>query len=98
MPVDAQPAGTGGVKRAHGETARALVANELFQPFAHLARRAIGKRDGNDSRRVHVLVFHQVCDAVDDDASLSRAGAGQDQQRPFDRLNGFELPLVESIE
>ena len=82
---------------ADGERAGAA-ADQQVQALAHLAGGTIGEGHRHDAGRVHVLVLDQVGDAVDDDAGLARARAGQDEERPGDGLDRFALAFVEAVE
>jgi hypothetical protein len=44
------------------------------------------------------VILDQVCNAMGDDASLARSGAGQDQHRPVYVLDGFLLLRIEFTE
>jgi hypothetical protein len=44
------------------------------------------------------VIDDQVRDAVREDASLPRAGAGDDEQRPVRVADRLELGLVEAVE
>ena len=54
-------------------------ADQLFQPFAHLARRFIGESHGQDTPGRDMLVLDKVGDTVGDDTCLATARPGQDQ-------------------
>ena len=56
----------------------------------HLAGGLVGEGDGEDVAGADALL-QQVGDAARDDARLAAAGAGQDEQRPFDVRDGLAL-------
>ena len=65
---------------------------------AHLAGRLIGEGDGQDAVAGDVLDFHQVGDAVGEDARLARTGAGDDENGSVDGKHSFALGVVEPCE
>ena len=50
--------------------------------FLHLGRRLVGEGDGKDLEGRHALLLDHVRDAMGQDAGLSRARPGHDEQRP----------------
>jgi hypothetical protein len=63
----------------------------------HFARCLVGERDAEDAFRRNASSYH-VRDAAGDDASFAGAGAGKDQHRPLDRLNGETLLRIQRSE
>ena len=59
-------------------------------PLLHLAGRLVGERDGQDAVGGRAMA-DQLGDAVGDHAGLAGAGAGQDQQRAGEGLDGVVL-------
>ena len=92
--VGAQDARADGVERAEHDVAR-LVAEQVHDAVAHLARRLVRERDGDDAVGMDVLDCDQVGDAVRDHARLAAARPGEDQQRPLRVLDRFLLGRVE---
>ena len=84
-------------ERMEGRQPHALrvLANESFDPLAHLAGSLVGEGDGQHLVRFRVPVADQVRDPVRDDARLSRACAGQNEQRPRAVQHGFALFGIE---
>ena len=72
-------------------------ARERRDPLAHLARGLVRERDGEDLLWIDALL-EQVGDAVDDDAGLAGAGAGEDEERPLGGGDGLALRWVERRE
>ena len=68
---------------------------EVLDAVAHLAGRLIGEGDGQDAVAGDVLDFHQVGDAMGEDARLARPGAGDDEDRSVDGKHSFALGVVE---
>jgi hypothetical protein len=68
-----------------------VAAHQLFHAFGHLCGSLVGEGDRQNGVRRGAQVVDQVGDAVGDDARLPRAGAGQDQHRPFHGLDRFSL-------
>ena len=96
LDVLAQDAHAEGVERANGGTRGlgAVVgfrasAKELVDALPHFARRLVRKRDRKNVSRADPF-FHHARHAGGDDAGFSRAGARQNEDRPFggfDRLS-----------
>jgi len=82
---------------ASSSPARAL-AQQMQRAFAHLARRLVRERHGQDLPRLDPQVADQIGDAVREHARLPRAGARQDEQRPFAVCNGRSLLRIERVE
>ena len=91
--VDRERLGEPGARRLAAEEARAegvegldpqLVrrgAEQRGEPLAHLARRLVREGDGEDVPGDDALLADEPRDAVDDDAGLAAARAGEDEQR-----------------
>ena len=62
---------------------------------AHLGRRLVGERDGEDVPRLDALDADEVGHAMRQDTRLARAGAGQDQEWSVGRGDGARLLGVE---
>ena len=82
------------VKRRHPHAA-AVGAEQRLDARAHLFRGLVREGDGENFVRLGVAVADEVGDAAGDDAGLAGAGAGEDQQRPFDVQNRFALFGIE---
>ena len=95
--VRAQHARAGGVERHHPHRAR-RAADEQLDPVAHLLRRLVRERDGEDLVRPCLARAQQVGDPVGEHARLARAGAGQDEQGPGARGHGLALGRVEPLQ
>ena len=93
--VAAEQARARRVERADGEILRDVVAEQRREARAHLARGLVGEGDREDAVRRHVVRRDEVRDAVDDDARLAAARAGEDEQRPVDVLDRADLRRVE---
>jgi hypothetical protein len=65
-------------------------------PRAHLARRFVGKRDREDSRRGDVFRADQVRNPMRDDARFAATRAGQNQHRAFGGFDSFTLLGIEA--
>ena len=74
------------------------LADEADDPLAQLRGRAVRERDREDLPGRHVLHADEVRDPVGEDARLARAGAGQDQQRPFGGRDRPRLLRVEAVD
>ena len=92
QPVRQQP-GAGGVEGADPHPLDAA-AHHLAQALAHLLRRLVGEGDRQDLPRRHPAL-DQPRDAVDQDAGLAGAGAGEDEERPVAVLDRRALLGVE---
>lgn len=84
----------GRVEGAGLDAARA----ELAQPAAHLARRAVGERDGQHTARLQDPGPYPVRDPVGDRAGLARPGAGQHAHRSVQGRRDLALLGVEAVE
>ena len=72
------------------QIARAIAAEQVLEPLAHLARGLVRERDREDLVRLHPAGVDQVRDPVGEHARLAGARAGDDEQRPLgceDRLS-----------
>jgi hypothetical protein len=95
--VGAQHAGARGVERHHPHRAH-RAADEQLDALAHLLRRLVGERDGEDLVRAGEPAADQPRDPVGEHARLARAGARQDQQRPLAVGHRVALGRVEPLE
>ena len=86
-----------GMKRRHPHPA-AVGAEQMLDARAHLFRRFVCERDGEDFLRLRMAVADEMRDAAGDDARLARSGAGEDEKRPFDLQDRFALFRIERIE
>src|SRR5581483_4288223 len=93
----AQDAPAGGVEGEDPDRAR-RAAEEALEPRAHLARRLVRERDGEDLLGLHAARRDQVRDAMRQHPRLAGAGAGDDEQRPLRREHGFTLRRVEALQ
>ena len=73
-------------------------AERPLEPLAHLGRGLVRERDREDLVRLHAVRTDQVRDAMGEDAGLSRACAGDDEQRPVDVEHGLPLGRIEPLE
>ncbi len=71
---------------------------QLAQPAAHLARGAVGERDGEHTGGLQHPGPHAVGDAVGDRPRLARAGAGQHAHRSAQGGGHLALLGVEPVE
>src|SRR2546425_3689653 len=67
----------------------------LFRSRAHLARRLVRERDGENARWRHAPLADEVRDPGREDARLARAGAGEDEERAAGMADGGVLGRVE---
>ena len=79
-----------GAEAVEGADPDAAAGHEGLDALAHLAGGLVGEGDGEDVAGPDALL-EQVGDAAGDDARLAAAGAGQDEQRPFDVRDGLAL-------
>ena len=77
---------------------RVAVGDELIHPLGHLGRGLLGEGEGEDLLGADDLGRDQVRDAAREDGGLARAGAGDDEQRPFAVADGLALRLVQPLE
>ena len=75
--------------------ARGLGAEQAADALAHLAGGLVRERHREDLPRVDAFDVDQSRDARRQHARLSRAGAGEDEQRAVDVQHGFPLRRVE---
>ncbi len=87
----------GGVEGQDPDRARGGAEHPL-EALAHLPGRLVRERDREDLARLDLQVLDEVGDAVRQDAGLSRARAGDHEQRPLGVLNGLALGLIEGCE
>ena len=73
-------------------------AHQGGDPRRHLARRLVGKGDGQDLVRRHVAGGEQIRDPVRQHPGLSRPGARHDEQRAALVHDGRALLWIESVE
>ena len=88
--VTAQHPGAQGVERAEPEALRGF-AEDGGDAFAHLPRRLVGEGDGQDLVGEGAPGQQDMGEAGGQHAGLAGAGAGQDQQRAIDGLDGGAL-------
>ena len=72
--------------------------DERLDTVPHLLRGLVGEGHRQHLIRARVTVADEVRNAERDDARLARAGAGEDQQRPFPMQHGLALLGVQLIE
>ena len=95
--VGAQHPRAGGVEGHHPHRARDA-ADEQLDALAHLGRGLVGEGDREDLARLGLAGADQVRDPVREHARLARAGAREDQQRPFAVRDGVALGRVQALE
>ena len=95
--VLAQHAHAHGVEGAHPHAAGA-VGDERRQTLAHLGRSLVGKRDCQDLPGLNAQITEHVRNAEGQDAGLTRAGAGKDQQRTLGGQDRLALGGVEAVD
>ena len=78
--------------------AAAVGAHKRFDARAHLTGGLVGERDREDFLWLRFAVADEIGDAAGDYAGLSRPGASQDEERPFDVKNGIPLFGIERFE
>jgi len=86
-----------GVEGGDAQAAAVPAAEQFAHARLHLARRLVGEGDGGDVAGRHAGLLHQPGDLARDDAGLSRAGAGQHQQRAVEPGHGFALSWIEVV-
>ena len=77
---------------------RQSTPQQRFDARPHLFRRFVGEGDGEDPIGLGETLADEVGDAVRDDARLSRARSGEDQQRAVGVENGVLLFGIEAGE
>src|SRR5437764_12870837 len=83
------------MKRRNDRLGNGQAAHDLVDEFSHLPCRFVGEGDGENRLRHRTNVLNQMSNAVGDDASLSAAGAGQNEHWPVSGFNSFALLWVE---
>ena len=73
-------------------------AEELPDPFRHLAGRLVRERDRQDLPGGHAAFPDQVRDPMREGAGLARTGAGDDQDGALRLEDGLPLDVVEAFE
>ena len=73
-------------------------ADHRLEPLVHLARRLVGKGDGEKLGRKRAAGAEDVGEPGRQNAGLAGAGACEDQHRTLDRLDGAALRFVETVE
>ncbi len=96
--VPAQEPGAEGVERAGCEIGEGGVAQELLQAAAHLLRRLVGERDGEDLPGRHVQIPDEVGDPVRERPCLARPGPGEDEERASGVGHRGTLLRIEDVE
>ncbi len=79
---------------SHPDRARRQI-QKILDPAPHLARRFIGKGDGQDLAGLGPALLDQAGDAVREHACLATARAGKDEQRPIVCGHGRPLRRVQ---
>ena len=80
------------------QIARAVAAEHVLEPLAHLPRRLVRERDREDLVRLHAVRPDQVGDAMRQHPRLAGAGAGDHEQRPVDVQHSLALGRVQACE
>ena len=75
----------------HRRACSTRAAEQTQNSLAHFICGFISEGDGQNGRPGHAMILDEVRDAMRDHASFSAAGAGKQQQRTFNVLNGFAL-------
>ena len=94
----AQDAHARRVERRDPHALRGVPADELLDALAHLARRLVRERDGENLARPQLAIADEPGDAPREHARLARASARDDEERLRARLHGRELLRVEALE
>jgi len=71
-----------------------LLAEKRADALAHLASGGHGVGEGEHFVGPGVALLNETGDAVDQDRGFAGAGAGHDEHRPANMLNGFALAIV----
>ena len=71
------------------------VAEQVLEPRAHLPRRLVRKRDGEDLVRLRALRGDEMRDAARERAGLPRAGSGDDEHGALCLQHGLPLGGIE---
>ena len=95
--VAAQHAHADRMERADPQTAR-RVADERLQARAQFARCLVREGDGEDAVRRRAVGREEVRDAMRQDARLTRARAGEDEDSAIGVSRGGALLVVELVE
>jgi len=74
----AQADGVEGTDEREVATVTRVEPQQFEHPAAHFSGGFVSEGDGQDINRPHVLLGHQVGDAVREGLGFARAGAGQD--------------------
>ena len=77
---------------------RLFGAGERRHPLTHLAGGLVGERDRQNFVRASPPRGDQICDARGQDAGLADARAGENENRPVQRLDGPALLFVQPFE
>ena len=95
--MPAQDLGADRMERA--EPGHALLGpGQRADAHAHLARRLVGEGDRQDLMRASAAGGDEMRDAGGQDARLADAGAGENQDRPVQRLDRAPLLFVQAVE
>ena len=92
--VLSQDANAQGMKRTDRDLLCGL-ADEFFDPLAHLGRGFVGEGDGGNRAGIDARLDQQ-CQLVGDDAGFARTCTGQNQARALQNVDGFELGVVQA--
>jgi len=74
------------------------VADHRFEPLAHLARRLVGKGDGEKFGRQRAPGSEGIGQPGSQNPGLAGTRAGKHQHRAVDRLDGATLRVVQAGE
>ncbi len=86
-----------GVKGRDRDPRRPFLPDHLCDAFAHLVRRLVRERYGEDGRRRAAARCEQVRDALRDNARLAATRACQHEYRPFRLQHGFPLTRIQPV-
>ena len=74
------------------------VVEEAVDAFSHFLGGFVGEGDSEDGVGGDALFANEPCDAAGDDAGLSGAGAGEDEQGAFGGFNGSTLFGIQIVD
>ena len=95
FPIAPQKARANRVKRADGQIAHFVFADELRQTVAHFARGFVCKRHRQNVVRRKTNFFQQIRDAIGQHACFTRARTGKHQHRTVHHFNRLTLLRIQ---
>ena len=72
-------------------------SDQIVDTLSHLARRLIGKGDGENIPGIYAAVIQKIGDPVCDHPRLSASGPREDQNRPLRMPDRFPLLFIQSV-